>query len=78
MDHNELKEAMKNLYSTINETISAIDGIKSQIEEYFSDAVQMDETPGGALKRNQLRKALLDFSRSPTDWKFLIGILNIH
>jgi len=38
--------------------------IKSIINEYFSDEMQTDETPMGALKRNQIVKQLLDFARS--------------
>jgi len=38
--------------------------IKSIINEYFSDEMQTDETPMGALKRNQIVKQLLDFARA--------------
>jgi hypothetical protein len=31
------------------------------IQEYFSDNLQRDETPIGAMRRNQIRKELLDF-----------------
>lgn len=36
---------------------------KDAIEEYFSDRLQNDETPVGAMQRNQLRKLLLDFAQ---------------
>ena len=36
--------------------------IKSIIKQYFSDEMQTDETPMGALKRNQIVKQLLDFA----------------
>jgi hypothetical protein len=40
------------------------DNIKKIINEYFSDEMQTDETPMGALKRNQIVKQLLDFARA--------------
>jgi hypothetical protein len=40
----------------------AIQDIKDQIKTYFSDELQNDETPMGAMKRNQIRKELLDFA----------------
>ena len=40
----------------------AIKGIKNLIQLYFSDELQNDETPMGAMKRNQIRKELLDFA----------------
>jgi hypothetical protein len=40
------------------------DKIKKIINEYFSDEMQTDETPMGALKRNQIVKQLLDFARA--------------
>jgi hypothetical protein len=36
--------------------------IKSLIKEYFSDNLQTDETPMGALKRNQIVKQLMAFA----------------
>jgi hypothetical protein len=47
----------------INDTYKfAINGIKKLIQLYFSDELQNDETPMGALKRNQIRKELVDFA----------------
>jgi hypothetical protein len=40
----------------------AIQGIKDKIKLYFSEELQSDETPMGALKRNQIRKELVDFA----------------
>jgi hypothetical protein len=40
----------------------AIQGIKDKIKTYFSDELQNDETPLGAMKRNQIRKELVDFA----------------
>jgi hypothetical protein len=39
-----------------------MDNIKHLIAEYFSDELQNDETPMGAMKRNQIRKELLEFA----------------
>ena len=40
----------------------AIQGIKDKVKLYFSDELQMDESPMGALKRNQIKKELIDFA----------------
>ena len=40
-----------------------INNIKLLIKVNFSDEVQMDETPMGAMRRNQIRKELLEFAR---------------
>ena len=72
----DLKDALKELHDHVDNTISDITEVKTQIIAYFSDNIQMDESPSGALVRNQLKKSLLDFANSPTDWKFLIAILN--
>lgn len=42
--------------------IFPINNIKLLIKEYFSDNLQIDETPMGALKRSQIRKELLEFA----------------
>ncbi len=42
--------------------IDNINNIKLLIKVYFSDDVQRDETPMGAMRRNQIRKELLDFA----------------
>jgi hypothetical protein len=42
--------------------IDNINNIKLLIKVYFSDDVQMDETPMGAMRRNQIRKELLQFA----------------
>lgn len=39
-----------------------INNIKLLIKVNFSDEVQRDETPMGAMRRNQIRKELLDFA----------------
>lgn len=36
--------------------------LRRLIIEFFSDDLQMDETPIGAMKRNQIRKELLEFA----------------
>jgi hypothetical protein len=36
--------------------------IRRLIIEYFSDELQNDDRPMGAMKRNQIRKELLEFA----------------
>ena len=59
-DVTEIKEAIKDLTDSYKYQIDILKGI---IKEYFSDDLQMDESPMGAMKRNQIRKELLDFAR---------------
>jgi hypothetical protein len=42
--------------------IDNVNNIKLLIKVYFSDEVQIDETPIGAMRRNQIRKELLQFA----------------
>ena len=42
--------------------IDNINNIKLLIKVNFSDEVQMDKTPMGAMRRNQIRKELLEFA----------------
>ena len=42
--------------------IDNINNIKLLIKVYFSDDVQRDESPSGAIRRNQIRKELLQFA----------------
>jgi hypothetical protein len=58
-DVTEIKEAIKDLTDSYTYQIDILKGI---IKEYFSDQLQNDETPMGAMKRNQIRKELLDFA----------------
>jgi len=37
--------------------------LKMLIQTYFSDDLQFDETPEGAMKRMKLRQAILDMSK---------------
>ena len=55
----EIKDALKDLTDSYKHEINKI---KILIQAYFSDEVQTDETPVGAMRRNQLRKELLDFA----------------
>ena len=41
--------------------------IKSYILRLFSDELQYDETPVGALERNQLKKWLLEWARTESN-----------
>ena len=41
--------------------------IKSYILRYFSDELQYDESPVGAMERNQLKKWLLEWARTDTE-----------
>jgi hypothetical protein len=47
----------------IDEANKSIDYLKNIIRVYFSDNLQTDESPMGAMKRNQIRKELLEFAR---------------
>jgi len=54
--------SIKDLGDIVPTDRNQINNIKSIIKEYFSDEMQTDETPMGALKRNQIVKQLLDFA----------------
>jgi len=41
--------------------------IKDAVLQYFSDQLQYDETPVAALKRNQLKKCLLEWARTESN-----------
>jgi len=55
----EIKDALKDLTDSYKHEINKI---KILIQTYFSDEVQRDETPVGAMRRNQLRKELMEFA----------------
>jgi hypothetical protein len=57
---NEIVEGIKDLTDSYK---YHIDKLKVLINQYFSDKLQDDETPMGAMKRNQIRKELLDFAQ---------------
>jgi hypothetical protein len=57
---NEIIEGIKELSDSYK---YHIDKLKGLISQYFSDELQYDETPMGAMKRNQIRKELLDFAQ---------------
>lgn len=56
------KEKLLNMIDEVGEINDRINRIKILIKVYFSDEVQMDETPMGAMRRNQIRKELLEFA----------------
>ncbi len=56
----EIKEALKDLTDSYKHEINKL---KLLIQVYFSDDVQRDESPSGAMRRNQIRKELLDFAQ---------------
>ena len=56
------KEKLVNIIDEVGEINDRINRIKILIQVYFSDEVQMDETPMGAMRRNQIRKELLEFA----------------
>jgi hypothetical protein len=58
-DVTEIREDLKGIVKLFT---SKMDNIKHLIVEYFSDELQNDETPMGAMKRNQIRKELLEFA----------------
>ena len=55
----EIKEAIKDLTDSYKYHIGTL---KKLIQAYFSDDLQNDESPMGAMRRNQIRKELLDFA----------------
>ena len=56
------KEKLLNMSDEVGEINDRINRIKILIKVYFSDEVQIDETPMGAMRRNQIRKELLEFA----------------
>ena len=56
------KYQLVNMIDEVDEINDHINNIKLLIKVYFSDEVQIDETPMGAMRRNQIRKELLDFA----------------
>jgi len=56
---NEIVEGIKELSDSYK---YHIDKLKVLINQYFSDKLQNDETPMGAMRRNQIRKELVDFA----------------
>ena len=56
---NEIVEGIKELSDSYK---YHIDKLKVLISQYLSDELQDDETPMGAMKRNQIRKELLEFA----------------
>ena len=53
---------LSSLIDKVEEANNRINNIKLLIKVNFSDEVQMDKTPMGAMRRNQIRKELLDFA----------------
>ena len=53
---------LSSLIDKVEETNNRINNIKLLIKVNFSDEVHMDNTPMGAMRRNQIRKELLDFA----------------
>jgi hypothetical protein len=62
MDTLKMKDPIAYAQSRLTEEIDNINNIKKLIIELFSDNLQNDETPMGAMKRNQIRKELLEFA----------------
>ena len=56
------KDPIQYAQEKIIKQIDNINNIKLLIKVNFSDEVQRDETPMGAMRRNQIRKELLDFA----------------
>ena len=57
-----IRYAQQKIIKQIDGNEPHINNIKLLIKVYFSDEVQTDETPMGAMRRNQIRKELLDFA----------------
>jgi hypothetical protein len=62
MKEDPIQYAKNTLIKSIDGNEDNINNIKLLIKVYFSDEVQMDETPMGAMRRNQIRKELLQFA----------------
>ncbi len=62
MKEDPIQYAKNILIKSIDGNEDNINNIKLLIKVYFSDEVQMDETPMGAMRRNQIRKELLQFA----------------
>ena len=56
----EIEEAIKDLTDSYK---YQIDRLKGLILDYFCDNLQTDETAIGAMRRNQIRRELLDFAQ---------------
>lgn len=57
-----IRYAQQKIIKQIDTNEYNINNIKLLIQVYFSDEVQIDETPMGAMRRNQIRKELLEFA----------------
>ena len=58
----EEKEIIDNV-NELRETFNyIINNLKGLIIEYFSDELQLNQTASGAMRRNQIRKELLEFA----------------
>jgi hypothetical protein len=62
MKEDPIQYAKNILIKSIDGNEDNINNIKLLIKVYFSDEVQRDETPMGAMRRNQIRKELLQFA----------------
>jgi hypothetical protein len=62
MKEDPIQYAKNTLIKSIDGNEDNINNIKLLIKVYFSDEVQIDETPIGAMRRNQIRKELLQFA----------------
>ena len=58
-DVGEIEAAIKDLTDSYKYQINRLKGL---ILDYFCDNLQSDETAIGAMKRNQIRRELLDFA----------------
>jgi hypothetical protein len=56
------KKKLLHMIDEVGEINDSINRIKILIQAYFSDEVQMDETSMGGMRRNQIRKELLEFA----------------
>lgn len=48
--------------ASISDCHKLVDELKSKISEYFSDTLQLDESPEGAQKRHRIKLELLAFA----------------
>jgi hypothetical protein len=58
----KLLQDLETISARIGDCNKLVDGLKSKINEYFSENLQRDETPEGARKRFKIKEELLAFA----------------
>jgi len=58
----EMLDSLSVMNQDMERVNKAMNYLQKIIIEYFSESLQTDETPMGAMRRNQIRKELLEFA----------------